>query len=452
MANIFLAWQNRADESALSGGSWLSTLPLTNLQNRQLQKVARSSNATAAATQFSIDVGQARAIGVMSLVNHNISAVGRVKVSAGESAASITNLWTTFASEFNNAAWTKTNVNVITDGTTAPDGSTTADGLTATAGGGSATVHRDIALGGTSTVTHAVYLKFGSVGAAGVKLEWFSGGTAQTASADIDLTTGVVSNITGTASSIAAYSVDVGDGWWRVYLTGTGTSAGNTQVRYTIINNQAGRTIYAWGAFVAATVPPIHESRYVLAWPEGVMPPELLEWEGDNFWLGTLTQEVRDSYQSPFIYRLPEIETARYWKVEIIDTANPDGYVESGRLFIARGWTPSVNYNYGGSIEFNDPTPVDTSLSGVEYFDTRLKFRVFSFTLDYINEGEAYSYALDLQRVAGVSGEVLVMPDGGENLSLLPSTCFVGRLRQLGSISQPQPNAYSVKFEIKELL
>ena len=182
------------------------------------------------------------------------------------------------------------------------------------------------------------------------------------------------------------------------------------------------------------------------------MPPELLEWEGDNFWLGTLTQEIREGYQSPFIYRLPEAETVRYMKVEILDTTNLDGYVEAGRLFIARGWVPSINYSYGGGIGFEDPTPVDTSLSGVEYFDVRMKHRVFGFTLDYLSFGDAYSYALDLQRVAGVSGEVLVMPDGGANQAILPTTCFVGRLRQMGSVNEVQPNAYSVKFEIKELL
>lgn len=287
MANIFLAWQNRTDEGALSGGSWLSALPLTNLQNRQVQKVARSNGVTAAATKFDIDLGQARSIGVIGLVVHNISVSGTVRITASDSAA------------------------------------------------------------------------------------------------------------------------------------------------FT--------TLY-------------YDSGAVAAWPSGVIPTDLLEWEDDNFWLGTLSQQARAGYQSPFILRLPSIQNMRYWRVEIVDTGNSDGYIQIGRLFMARGWTPNVNYSYGSGLGFQDPTPVDTSLSGAEYFDIRSKYRVMTFTLPYITDTEAYSYALELQRLAGVSGEILVMPDGGTSLTTQPQRSFVGRLRQIGAIKQPNPTAYSVDFEVKELL
>lgn len=287
MANIFLAWQNRTDEGILAGGSWLSNLPLTHLQNRQVQKVSRSNGVTAGATKFDIDLGQARSIGVVGLVVHNISVAGVVRITASDSAA------------------------------------------------------------------------------------------------------------------------------------------------FT--------TLY-------------YDSGAVAAWPSGVIPSDLLEWEDDNFWLGTLSQQARAGYQSPYILKLPSVQNMRYWRVEIVDTSNSDGYVQIGRLFMARGWTPYVNYSYGSSLGFQDPTPVDTSLSGAEYFDIRSKYRVMNFTLPYITDTEAYSYALELQRLAGVSGEILVMPDGGASLSTQPQRSFVGRLRQVGTIKQPNPTAYSVDFEVKELL
>lgn len=287
MANIFLAWQNRTDEGTLSGGSWLSSLPLTNLQNRQVQKVSRSNGVTASATKFDIDLGTAKSIGVVALVVHNISVTGTVRITASDSAA------------------------------------------------------------------------------------------------------------------------------------------------FT--------TLY-------------YDSANVAVWPAGVIPQDLLEWEDDNFWLGTISQQARAGYQAPFIHKLSSIKNMRYWRVEIIDTSNSDGYIQIGRLFMARGWTPTVNYSYGSGLGFQDPTPVDTSLSGAEYFDVRSKFRVMQFSLPYITDSEAYSYALDLQRLAGVSGEILVMPDGGANVSQQPQRSFVGRLRQLGAIKQPNPTAYSVDFEVKELL
>ena len=286
MSNMFLAWQNRTDEGALSGGSWLSTLPLSNLQNRQVQKVARTTDDSNASTQFTIDLGSAKTIGVVALIVHNISVSGKVRVSASD-------------------------------------------------------------------------------------------------------TPGFVSTI--------------------------------------------------------------YDSGWQLAWPAGVIPQALLEWEDDNFWFGTLSAQARAGYQSPYIWKLANSQVLRYWKVEIDDTTNTDNYIQIGRLFMARGWTPTVNYGYGAGLGYQDPTPVDTSLSGAEYFDQRSKYRVMSFALPYVTGTEAYSYALELQRLAGVSGEVLVIPDP-DTVSTQPIRSFVGRLRQIGAVAQPNPTTYSVNFEVKELL
>ena len=288
MSNIFLAWQNRTDEGTLSGGSWRSTLPLTNMQNRQVQKVSRTVDTATSSTQFTIDLQSAKAIGVVALVVHNISVTGQVR--------------------------------------------------------------------------------------------------------------------------ITGYDTD---------------------------------PLYSSS--------PLYDSGWVNVWPWGVIPDALLEWEDDNFWLGTLSSQARAGYQSPYILKLASVQSLRYWKVEISDTGNADGYVQIGRLFMARGWTPSVNYAYGAALGYQDPTPVDTSLSGAEYFDMRSKFRVMNFNLEYVSDTEAYSYALELQRLAGVSGEVLVIPDP-DTQTTQPVRSFVGRLRQIGAVTQPQPTAYSVNFEVKELL
>lgn len=286
MANVFLAWQNRTDEGTLSGGSWQASLPLANLQNRQVQKVARSSNALAASTQFVLDLGQARSIGVLALVVHNISVTGSVRITASDSPA-------------------------------------------------------------------------------------FS-------------------------------------------------------------------TLY-------------YDSGAVPVWPSGMVPQALLEWEDDNFWLGTLSQNARAGFQSPYIHILPSAVNMRYWKVEVIDTANPDGFVQIGRLFLAQGWRPGINYAFGAELGYQDPTLVETSLSGAEFFDVRSRYRAFGFELQFMTGAESYGYALELQRLAGISGEVLLVPDS-DDAANMPRRAFVGRLQQLSTIPQVQPDAFRASFQIKELL
>lgn len=453
MANIFLAWQNRADEATLSSGSWLTTLPLVNVQDRQVQKVARSTNATRASTFFDIDLGQSRVISAIALLVHNLSVNGYVRIRGVDSTATFTSVLT--SPDLTNAAWTKSNATITNNFAAAPDNTVTATKVAATALG-VATVFTQF----TATGTVAHYTIFAKAGSGATKANQFrlrNSTTGQTLiGVSIDYTTGVLTTTYQIGSS-AASVVECSDGWWALTLSAvSNVTAGDLMSVITVfagdVSNAAGDYALVWEPTAANTNAPLYESGWRKVWPNGVIPQELLEWEDDNFWLGTLTQEQRAGYQSPYIVKLASVVTQRYWRIEIADTTNPAGYVQIGRLFMAKGWTPSVNYSYGAGLGYQDPTPVDTSLSGAEYFDVRSRYRVFNFGLEYITETEAYSNALELQRLAGISGEVLVMPDSADNLASQPLRAFVGRLQQSGAVTQPQPNTYSASFEVKELL
>lgn len=448
MANIFLAWQNRIDEATLSGGSWNSSLPLTNVQNRQVQKVARSSDAANASTKFDLDLGSGQSIGVLALVVHNISASGKVRISASNDTTAYDNT-VVGSSDLTNVAWSRFGSTVSSNASIAPDGTTTADILVEDAFAGTHFTTQTL-----GTVSGARFVE-GWVKAAGRtrgRIQITGGGGS--ASISFDLVAGTITSSTG-AAGISAHD----NGWFRVWSSATLTSA-SVDIQFQLFD-EAGNASYtgngtsgiaAWGFRSAAGNGLPVDSGWVEVWPSGVIPTELLEWEDDNFWLGTISQQARAGFQSPYIWRLPSVALARYWRVEIFDSTNSDGYVQIGRVFLARGWTPSVNYSYGAGLGYQDPTPVLTSLSGAEYFDVRSKYRVMNFGLDYITDSEAYNYALELQRLAGISGEVLVMPDGGEDAGTQPLRSFVGRIRQPGAVVQTKPSVYSVNFEVKELL
>jgi hypothetical protein len=93
MANCAFGWPIYSDEGVLytptfSGGSWSASLPVTNVADRRLSRVARSSNALAASTQFEVDLKTARDVGLVALLLPNISSVGTVRVRASNSAGS----------------------------------------------------------------------------------------------------------------------------------------------------------------------------------------------------------------------------------------------------------------------------------------------------------------------------------------------------------------------------
>lgn len=74
MANLKMLWNNECDDATLSGGSWDATLTLANLQDRQLQLTARSTNDDLTSTIINADLGSDNPIiQSMVIVNHNLS-------------------------------------------------------------------------------------------------------------------------------------------------------------------------------------------------------------------------------------------------------------------------------------------------------------------------------------------------------------------------------------------
>lgn len=73
MGNAILSYPNWVDADAafavvsFDGGSWLPTLPLSNLRDRLLVKRARSTDVTLNATQFWVDLGVARDVRVAAI-------------------------------------------------------------------------------------------------------------------------------------------------------------------------------------------------------------------------------------------------------------------------------------------------------------------------------------------------------------------------------------------------
>lgn len=83
MQNIILSYPNRATAAAITGGSWSASLPAQNVADKQMWKVARSTDATLASTKFTADIGAAKQVRCVALANHNLSASATVRVTLG---------------------------------------------------------------------------------------------------------------------------------------------------------------------------------------------------------------------------------------------------------------------------------------------------------------------------------------------------------------------------------
>lgn len=285
MANVMLGYPNRIDAATLALGAWEATLPLNNLKDRKLGKVARTTSDANSATLFSADLGAPKSIRVIALVNHNLSLAARYRIRADDNAD--------FGSPLLDTGWQ--------------------------------------------------------------------------------------------------------DVWPVVYL------------------------------------------------------PDDLEWEDDNWWTGKYTDEEKAGYTWTLVHVLAANLVARYWLVELDDTANPDNYVQIGRAFIGPALQPVVNMGYGVQIGFEPRAELGEALSGAEYFNRRDPYRVARFSLGAMSEGDAFARAFEINRRAGIDQEVLFVYDPDDTRQQLRRR-FLGRLRQLSPIEHPYPNWHSTAFELKELL
>lgn len=80
--HVFFAWNNLVDGAVLSGGNWRASLPLANLKNRTLARVARSVDASPSSTWFDMDVGTFKRWRAFALQDHNLSLAARYRLLA----------------------------------------------------------------------------------------------------------------------------------------------------------------------------------------------------------------------------------------------------------------------------------------------------------------------------------------------------------------------------------
>lgn len=143
---------------------------------------------------------------------------------------------------------------------------------------------------------------------------------------------------------------------------------------------------------------------------------------------------------------------ARYLRVDLSDSANGDGYLQAGRLMSGQSYQPTVNYANGVQFQFVDESRVTKSRGGQTFIDTVQKYRTITFDLNHLPQDEAFgSIFNNLDRLKGISGDVLVIPQPDEPSTYLTQNIY-GRISAIGPIRNTTLDFYSRTMEIEELI
>jgi hypothetical protein len=195
---------------------------------------------------------------------------------------------------------------------------------------------------------------------------------------------------------------------------------------------------------------PLHDSGWTGVWA-GTYLSGSVPWESPLFWTAVQTMTGLDGGQPTLIHLLAEETGARYWRIEINDQSNSDGYVEIGRLFLGSAFQPAANFNWGESIGYADDSTIDTAWSGAEYYDRRTVRRVATLQFDWLTDAEALERVLDMQRLQGVTREILFVWDPGDTV-YFSRRSFLARAETLSPIENVRLNTHGTAIRLRELI
>lgn len=427
-----LLFPNFADNSvsytpAYSGGSWLAGLPLTNLKDRALENVARSTNAALTSTIVKVDLGVARSVRGFVVPKHTMSAAADVR-------------WRVFAAvpvfeDTAFGAWTVSGTPVVTTGQTDPFGGTRAALVNDDDGAAVEYILNTTTFTGDGTKAIAVTAKQGTATASDIVV---FDNTAPATRITVRLTwTAGVPALSVLSGSGTVYSVtSLGNGWYQVqFIVNSIVAANANRLRLYGASTTAATTgttyYYEAMAFDYASQPILLDSGVVDAY------------------LSTLTAEDVDGLNVPSVYIASAAVTGRYVRLEIADTANAAGYVDLARLFIATGYQPTINMSYGAKLGLEDDSVRSKTDGGAAKYQAKPVSRTLTFALENIQESEAFASAWKIQRLAGKTKQIYSVFDTADT-SLMHERSFLGVLSELGALAFSQALYNAMGFQIVE--
>lgn len=111
---------------------------------------------------------------------------------------------------------------------------------------------------------------------------------------------------------------------------------------------------------------------------------------------------------------LPLVEPVfgKFVRIDIDDQLeNTQGNISVARLWLGAIYQPSLNVNYGASVQLKDTTTTRKSESGVRKYGTRYQRRIVNGTFDLPQTELFYNIFGKLHTVKGVNGELVCILD-----------------------------------------
>lgn len=196
----------------------------------------------------------------------------------------------------------------------------------------------------------------------------------------------------------------------------------------------------------------VYDSGTLNWFPSGSMPNSQIPAGAPNAGTGQPLQVEVDRFQRNIYHLLgANAQFARYGQIDIVDTTNPAGWLEVGRLFVGKVFQPAINPAYGDlSFRVSSRTEKSRARDGTTYFNQQRPDFSLPVGFKYLTEDEAMKW-LDLQVILDTCGEAMAIFDPAQVAYWWRRQVF-GNLAQLDPIQHPMYANFATAAQVEGVL
>jgi hypothetical protein len=158
------------------------------------------------------------------------------------------------------------------------------------------------------------------------------------------------------------------------------------------------------------------------------------------------------SYTNAYLWLGAAPQNFRYWRIDVADAANPAGFYQAGRLYLASAWQPSRNFAYGWQILFQGDGPKSRSEGGQGYALIGARYRTLDLTLKFASEAEMFQNGFELERLRGTSQDLLILKDPDNAAGLIMQQSLYGTAVEFNPLINTFFKIFEKRFHLEELL
>jgi hypothetical protein len=176
-----------------------------------------------------------------------------------------------------------------------------------------------------------------------------------------------------------------------------------------------------------------------------------LEWEDPGFWLG-IPNAADDDGTPLYLFEVFPIDVlAQYWTISLIDSSNANGYVQFGRLMIAKAWRPDPNYaEDDNAVGFDFVTDKQETLGLLTNYWERGVRRTMRMSFPHIELADLFGTVYNLSITSGISRQVFVIPNPDDTTNSR-KRCWLATLSAAPALAQREIDRGSTAVDFIEV-